>query len=379
VTQIDWETQTVLHRIINYTDDNSSINSKIGSDTNNVAASPLHSSNTNTSKTAVLVQILPGIVIVLFVIGSVFLAKKLRKKAAWKTLSSRKETNQSFFIDIKPATNAVGDDVDNNSIEISEISWTPGRSNSTPIDGHMHFLQEGAPSTLLPVGNYAVEIGKEPKPTMDTYFYQHKLLQKNGNRVVAKKASTADDGCVTQSWFQSVLMQPFFLNFGGSVSSDEEEEEEGSSAASSFDDSLLEQSLDDSYASLTMASPNSFATGTMTPPTATAQTSPYHDPLSSESPRSVADTLLQPQQADNNQRSVIKSSILRNKDYATGSGGSRKSSRKNGKRRTVSFMLPENKPQSSSSLLIEEEERIEIFYNAGSKSVLAAFIPSGVK
>jgi hypothetical protein len=42
-------------------------------------------------------------------------------------------------------------------------------------------------------------------------------------------------------------------------------------------------------------------------------------------------------------------------------------------------MLPEDKKQSSSSLLVEEEERLEIFYNAGSKSVLAAFIPSGMK
>jgi hypothetical protein len=75
----------------------------------------------------------------------------------------------------------------------------------------------------------------------------------------------------------------------------------------------------------------------------------------------------------------ILKSVLRNKDHATASGGTRKASRKNGKRWTVSFMLPEDKKQSSLSLLVEEEERLEIFYNAGSKSVLAAFIPSGMK
>lgn len=37
------------------------------------------------SKTAILIQILPGIFILLFVMGSVFLVRKHRKKAAWGT------------------------------------------------------------------------------------------------------------------------------------------------------------------------------------------------------------------------------------------------------------------------------------------------------
>jgi hypothetical protein len=344
-----------------------------------------HPTNSNATSSTItfLVQILPGIVILLFAMGSIFLVNKIRKKSPrWNNLLPYEETNSNTLVtDINP-TESIVDEVQ--SVEFSLASWI---SQSNPIQQNMHFLQEGAPSTLLPDGNYAVEIGKEPKPTIDAYFHQNNksLHQVKDDRAASKRYICNGDKNTIQSWFQSFLQKPLSLHFGCN-SEDEEEEEEGSSAASSFEDSSLELSLEDHNDTITMSPSASQTNLSMISSTLSipikqcedeAEIAPYDEMLQLESPKSVADPRSLHQQPYNHPKSLSppKPSILKKNDPIGFINVDVKAlPKKKSKRTKVSFILPEYRENSSSSVVIDEEERIEIFYNAGSKSVLAAFI-----
>lgn len=375
-TQIDWETATVLRRIQEYTSAYSKIDYKMG-DNSTSLRNPTNS-NATSSTITLLVQILPGIVILLFAMGSIFLVKKIRKKTPkWDNLLPYEETNSNTLVTDINRTESI-DEV--KSVEFSLASWISQTTN--PIQQNMHFLQEGAPSTLLPDGNYAVEIGKEPKPTIDAYFHQNNKSIHKGKD--GRYMCTGDKNSI-QNWFQYFFQKPLSLHFGCN-SEDEEEEEEGSSAASSFEDSSLELSLEDYNDTITMVPSASQTTLSMISSTLSipikeceeeAEIAPYDELQQLESPKSVADPRSLHQQSYNHPKSQSPPtpSILKKNDPVGLINVDVKAlPKKKGKRTKVSFILPEERQNSSSSVVIDEEERIEIFYNAGSKSVLAAFI-----
>ncbi len=330
-------------------------------------------SKTNTSTITLLIEILPGIVILLVALGSILFVKRIRKKIPNRDnpLSYEESNSNSLVTDIDPA-----ESID----EVKSIEFSLGSqiSQRDPIQQNTHFLQEGAPSTLLPDGNYAVEIGREPKPTIDANF--HHRNGKDSRAASERYICTADKASI-QNWFQSVLQKPFFLHFG-SNSNHEEEEEEGSSVASSFEDSSLELSVEDYRDTIsTIQTALSMISSTQSIPVEQCEDeaviAPYDELLQLESPKSDADprSLHQQPLNHNKSQSPSKPSILKNSNpLGFRNVGMDSLPKKKSKQMKVSFALPEDRQNSSSSFVIEEEERIEIFYNAGSKNVLAAFI-----
>lgn len=155
--RIDWTTGTKLLRIHDYN------NARSSNYMHQIQGNSVDDSSTNHTlplgRTTVL---LLAALIVLISISSVLLF----------LLYNKREVSEPAFAQFDNR-----DDEQNKIMEIWENSLnkypmdTASTISAPMINGTLHFMEEGAPSTFLPNGNYAIEIGKEQRRMDDNSSY----------------------------------------------------------------------------------------------------------------------------------------------------------------------------------------------------------------